>query len=433
MRKRVVFGLSVWLAGALVIGSGSVGRILQTGSMVGAAPAVKAGKDTVGDIQKQIDEAERRRTSVQQEKEDLENEIAALEEKKGNILEYIETLDKKLSELSDKIEANEDEIALLQGQIKELREKKRKAEAHRKKQYDTMADRIKYMYENGDDGYLELLFGAGSLSELFNRVEYVNKVTSYDRQLLGKYQKICEEIQQMEETLNGKLDNLKSVKESLKTEKDSVDTLMEKKTRQLKEYQSAIDKKNKEAEARASLIRQQEDEMERLLEAQRKEIERERAEAAKKNKNDKSAVAGIPDGIENVSNGGYQWPLAVSGRISSYFGYRNAPTAGASTYHRGIDIAVPSGTSVLAAQSGTVVTAAYSASAGNYIAIYHGNGIYTYYMHCSKLKVSARSKVSKGQQIALSGNTGISTGPHLHFAVYANGAYVNPLKYVSMK
>lgn len=429
MKKRVVFGLSCWLAGALVIGSaGGLWGIRDRED----AFSVRAGRESAGDIQKKIDETVERRKSVQQEKQELENDIAALEEKKGNILEYVEKLDGKLSELSEKIEANEEEILLLEGQVKQIRRKKKKAEGDQKKQYDTMAGRIRYMYENGDDGYLELLFGAGSLSELFNRVEYVNKVTDYDRKLLERYQKVCHEIQEMEEELSGKLDDLKSVKESLKLEKDSVDALMDKKAGQLKEYQSVIDEKTKEAEKRESLIRKQEEEMERLLEAQRKEIEREQEEAARKNKND-SSVAGTPDSFTFESSGGYGWPLAVRGRISSYFGYRNAPTAGASTYHKGIDIAVPAGTSVLAAQSGIVTAAAYSASAGNYIAIYHGNGIYTYYMHCSKLKVSVKSKVSKGQQIALSGNTGISTGPHLHFAVYANGAYVNPLKYVSMK
>lgn len=78
------------------------------------------------------------------------------------------------------------------------------------------------------------------------------------------------------------------------------------------------------------------------------------------------------------------------------------------------------------------MTATYSSSAGNYVAIYHGDGVYTYYMHCSSLSVSVGDQVAQGQTIALSGSTGISTGPHLHFAVNVNGQYVNPLNYVSM-
>ena len=118
MKKRVVFGLSCWLAGALVIGS--------AGGLWGIrgredAFSVRAGRESAGDIQKKIDETVERRKSVQQEKQELENDIAALEEKKGNILEYIEKLDGKLSELSEKIEANEEEILLLEGQVMQIR------------------------------------------------------------------------------------------------------------------------------------------------------------------------------------------------------------------------------------------------------------------------------------------------------------------------
>ena len=128
--------------------------------------------------------------------------------------------------------------------------------------------------------------------------------------------------------------------------------------------------------------------------------------------------------------GEYRWPLGIKGRISSYFGARSAPTAGASTYHKGLDIAVAAGTPILASNTGTVVTATYSASAGNYIMIYHGNSTYTVYMHCSKLAVSAGASVIKGQVIGYVGSTGVSTGAHLHFGFSVNGAYVNPLKYV---
>jgi murein DD-endopeptidase MepM/ murein hydrolase activator NlpD len=78
-----------------------------------------------------------------------------------------------------------------------------------------------------------------------------------------------------------------------------------------------------------------------------------------------------------------------------------------------------------------VVTASYQAAAGNYIMISHGNGIYTVYMHCSKLSVSVGENVAKGQVIGSVGSTGVSTGPHLHFGVSVNGTYVNPLNYVS--
>ena len=84
----------------------------------------------------------------------------------------------------------------------------------------------------------------------------------------------------------------------------------------------------------------------------------------------------------------------------------------------------------MATLSGKVIEATYNASRGNYVAIDHGGGLVTYYMHCSKLLVSPGDKVLQGSVIALVGSTGISTGPHVHYSVAVNGDYVDPLKYV---
>lgn len=114
--------------------------------------------------------------------------------------------------------------------------------------------------------------------------------------------------------------------------------------------------------------------------------------------------------------------MATDGtEITSYFGPREAPTAGASTNHGAIDIGVSTGTNVYACLDGTVTIAQYSDSAGNYIEIDHGNGYVTKYMHNSQLKVSVGDKVTAGQVIALSGSTGYSTGPHVHFQIERMG------------
>lgn len=118
------------------------------------------------------------------------------------------------------------------------------------------------------------------------------------------------------------------------------------------------------------------------------------------------------------------------GRLTSSFGRRKAPTKGASTYHKGIDWAVPTGTSVVASSGGTVVTAGWTSGGGYSVYIRHGNGTETRYKHLSKILVSVGQKVSQGQKIARSGNTGVSTGPHLHFEILINGSPVNPAKYI---
>ncbi|MDD3370028.1 MAG: M23 family metallopeptidase [Lachnospiraceae bacterium] len=125
----------------------------------------------------------------------------------------------------------------------------------------------------------------------------------------------------------------------------------------------------------------------------------------------------------------YIRPLS-GGRMTSTFGRRRAPTRGASSYHRGIDWGVPVGTAVMASCGGTVVRAGWASGLGNSVTISNPDGRQTIYGHLSRVLVSSGQTVNQGQKIALSGNTGISTGPHLHFAMTINGTYVNPLNYL---
>ncbi len=119
------------------------------------------------------------------------------------------------------------------------------------------------------------------------------------------------------------------------------------------------------------------------------------------------------------------------GRLSSGFGKRTSPTRGASSYHKGVDWAVPTGTAVMASSSGTVTRAGWGSGYGYCVYIKHPDGRETRYGHLSKILVSVGQTVTQGQKIALSGNTGVSTGPHLHFEILINGTQVNPLNYLN--
>ena len=127
---------------------------------------------------------------------------------------------------------------------------------------------------------------------------------------------------------------------------------------------------------------------------------------------------------KNAAASGFKWPLEIRGTLTSYWGDgRN---------HGGIDIGVPTGTKVVAVKAGTVVEARYASDYGYYVTIDHGNGVKTKYAHNSQNVVEVGQKVKGGQVIALSGNTGRSTGPHLHFEVIINGNRVNPGKYIRL-
>ena len=197
---------------------------------------------------------------------------------------------------------------------------------------------------------------------------------------------------------------------------------MNEKTAELNSYNSKI------AASAGSLL-----ELEKDIAAQEDKIKAIEAEIRRKEEEAKKAAlaAGQKYNTVSIGNINFIWPCPSSSRITSSFGDRESPTEGASSSHQGVDIGASTGSSILAAASGTVTISTYSYSAGNYIMINHGGGVSTVYMHCSELLVSAGQEVTQGQVIAKVGSTGYSTGPHLHFGIRVNGSYVNPINYVS--
>ena len=125
------------------------------------------------------------------------------------------------------------------------------------------------------------------------------------------------------------------------------------------------------------------------------------------------------------------WPVPSSSYISSPFGYRIHPIYGYSKLHTGMDIGASSGSAIVAANAGTVISSGWNGGYGKCIVVDHGGGVTTLYAHCSALYVSVGQSVTRGQQIAAVGSTGNSTGPHCHFEVRINGSYVNPYPYVT--
>lgn len=371
------------------------------------------------DLQSQIDAAQKKQEQLKNQQSKLEKEIDHIQNAAGDVKKYIKSLDQQLNNLTVSIETNENEIADMEDQVEAVNQELELAQERQKTQYESMKLRIKYMYENSDNNYLQYLLESRSLADLFSREEYIEKITSYDKNLLLQYQSVLNEVSVAQMKAQSKLKEMEATREALRYQKKTVKRLIREKNRQVKIYKGQIQDSQQDVSDYAQQIASQEEEIEALLQKQRDKIAAQESQGG----NDEKQV--VP------TTGDYAWPLTTSGRITSSFGYRSAPTAGASSYHKGVDIAVSVGTSVLATKDGKVVTATYSSSAGNYVAIYHGNGTYSYYMHCSSLSVSAGDRVKKGQVIAKSGSTGISTGPHLHFAIYKNGTYVNPMYYVS--
>lgn len=344
---------------------------------------------------------------------DVKKKISDLKNSKSNLETYISKLDteandlaKQIDRLNGDIAAKKEEITAAEGELEEAVETAAQ-------QYEDMKKRIQYLYENGNPSYLELLLTSESMADFLNKSSYAEQMTAYDRNMLEEYIAQKQAVEEKKKELESEKEELDAMAGAASEQKKTVDALIKTKTAQIQSYQDQIDSENSNAEEyKADLAKQQ-----KLLD----QIEQQIAAAA-------AANAQASDGDGGAS--GFVWPCPSSRRITSGFGNRTQPTAGASTNHKGIDIGASYGASIVAAASGRVTTAAYSSSAGNYIVISHGNSLSTVYMHCSALYVSAGQTVSAGQAIAAVGSTGYSTGNHLHFGVIKNGSYVNPTAYV---
>lgn len=379
-----------------------------------------------------LSDAKSKKTALEAEKKKTEQELKNLEGLKSDTTAYVKKLDSSLESIGNELSKLNDDIDAKEKQIDTTKQELSEAKETEKSQYESMKLRIKYMYEKGDSTYVDLLMEAGSLSELLSKTEYITKISSYDRQKLDEYAATKEKIAEKEKALEGEHAELLTLQDETEAKQASVEKLLAAKQTELRNYETKI----ASAEGQISEYAKSIDAQENQIKSIEAEIKRKEEEARKKAEEEKKKAAAANKAAQTyktVSLGdiSFTWPCPASGRITSGFGSRKSPTKGASSNHQGIDISAPTGTSIVAAAAGEVVIATYSSSAGNYVMISHGGGVYTVYMHASSLLVSQGQSVKKGQTIAKVGSTGYSTGSHLHFGVRVNGSYVNPTKYVS--
>ncbi|MCC8060432.1 MAG: peptidoglycan DD-metalloendopeptidase family protein [Clostridiales bacterium] len=374
-------------------------------------------------VQRQdVDAAKSEANSLEKEKKKVEATLKNLESLKNDAAAYVRQLDESLEQLDQELEELEEKIADKEADIETAQEELTEAKAVEADQYAAMKLRIKYTYERGDTSFVDLLLQSKDMGQLLNRAEYIQKIYEYDKQKLDEYAQTKEEISVHEKTLETEREELLALQEETEARQSSVKTLLEEKSNELAAYDAQISAAEGQISEYETSIREQESKIQQM----EAEIKRQEEEARKA-----AEAAGQKYNTVSLGNISFIWPCPSSSRISSVFGDRTSPTEGASTDHKGIDISAQTGASILAAASGTVVIATYSYSAGNYIMINHGGGIYTVYMHCSQLLASEGQEVAQGETIARVGSTGYSTGPHLHFGIRANGAYVNPSLYVA--
>lgn len=424
-----------------------------------------------------LSEAKDKKAKLEQSLTQAEALIDELSSSQDAAEDKITELNKQLSDISNQITTLQNQLADKNQQILVSQDAVNAARETVNAQYAEMKKRIQFMYENGQTTVLEMMLTSGSLADFVNMAEYFSKVTAYDRDKLTEYESSVAELSDAEETLQKEYEELQAMKEEVEQDQEAVASMLSRKESELASISGNLDEAEQLAQSYEAEVQAQNEVLAAIQAAEAERLAQEAAEAAaRKEEEEKQAQqtadagnassgntttntsgsgnnSSSSDGNNNASSGNtsggsgsgstsgsgssstaptgaFVWPVPASRVISSDYGYREVPIAGAGANHNGIDIAAPYGSSVLAAADGKVITSRLSTTAGNMIIIDHGGGVYSVYMHNSARLVSVGDRVTAGQTIAQVGSTGLSTGNHLHFGVSVNGVYVNPWNYL---
>ena len=348
----------------------------------------------------QIAALEQKKKEQQEKLKDLEKQIAEAKAKKEDVMVTKNLLDQRNQLLLEQIDDTQNQIDDAAAQIARY-------ELLEQEQYELFCQQVRSEEERGSLSYLSVLFKATSMADLLNRMEFVNEVAEYNKTLIAA---------------------MKETRENIKAEK----TEMEAKEAQLGEQQNELQGKLDETTKLMNEYAADQKALERMHAAEEKAADEIDAQIARL----------IADSDVVPGSEGFIWPVSTSKMISSPIGSRVAPGGFGSTNHKGVDICnVGYTSSVYATKSGRVLltnSSGWGGGYGNYVVIDHGGGLTTLYAHMSVVKVSPGDTVSQGTVIGVTGNTGASTGPHLHYEVrtttIVNGksvtVYQNPLNYL---
>lgn len=387
-----------------------ISYVLAAALFVGSLAPITVQAETIESAKKKAEQLKREKAQAQKEQSSLSAQLNKIIEDLKKAQSDVEVKEKEIAETEDELTA---------ARIKE------------NEQYEAMKIRIKYMYENGDSDMIAVLLSAEDMADFLNKAEYVEQISIYDREMLVEFQNIVKDIEEKEAKLKKEKEELLTLQDNLSKKQKEVESLLASKNAQISDLESQIGENAKVLNALIEAAKEAERRRQEAEEAAKQEAENNKRPSGGNSSSGSGSSGGNykPGGSVISGNGTLSNPCPGA-RISSEFGPRRAPTAGASSYHRGRDYAAPSGTPIYASAAGTVITASYNGVRGNYVVIDHGNGLQTWYQHASRLYVSAGQKVSRGQNIAAVGTTGVSTGAHLHYEVHVNGTAVDPRKYL---
>lgn len=352
----------------------------------------------------EIDQKQRELESVQQQMELQQNKASQAQQQVDSVSEKLRVIQGNLDSVIGEYNGILSKLAATEQQITVNTAVLAKVEKNLAERSQILNKRMRDIYKNGQVNYLDVLFGAVDFADFTTRADLLKRVVNLDLTLVAQVKAERELVIQK----RAELDRDKAAIIDLKAQAAAKKVLIEgNKKQQETVLDSAVSERDTAEQAYRELM-ETSSQIEQMI---------------RRIQSGSSNAAGPAGG-----SGALMWP--TSGPITSPFGWRTHPIFGTERFHSGIDIGADYGDSVVAADSGVVVSSGWLGGYGNVIIIEHGNGISTLYAHNSELVVEEGARVSKGQLISRVGSTGYSTGPHLHFEVRENGSPVSPMNYL---
>ena len=424
--------------------------VLMLVSLVASALPLVAHAD-------ELDDLRAKKAEITAQVKQIREKLDGLKEEQASVLQTKAALEEEMKLASEQLDIIDAEIQhydeLIRIKAKEVDAAKNR-EAFQLERYRT---RIRAMEENGGYNILALLFEAENFADLLTALDDMGEIMVSDKLLQKQYEQAREETEEIKAQYEAEKAVYEEDQAVLQEEKDDLNKQIEETAERLEKLEKDIEKAIEEYEAAEAAEAAAEATITNYIASYNAQKARERAAAqaeakARVEEMTQANAAAVASGQEKpyseedieeaaasgdigfVSGGssGYVWPLPCSTRITSRFGTRADPFTGQSRYHSGIDIDGfgNDGAPVVAAASGTVITASFDSSYGNYVIIDHGD-TKTLYAHMSGMAVSYGDSVAQGQTIGYVGATGRATGTHLHFEFFVGDGRVDPTAYFS--
>lgn len=366
--------------------------------------------------QAQIDARKKDIAAIRTEKKNIQAKLDKLAGDKTQALQQKALLDQQIAATTSEIEHQEELIAQYDDLIAQRKAELADAEEREAAQYELFCKRVRAMEEQGEISYWSVLFKADSFTDLLSRVDFIHEIMDADQRVIDNLKALQAELVEAKAAVEASRAQSEEAKTELEGQRTELDAQRSKANKLIEEIRA------NEAEYKSTLdsIAKEEEDVQAEIVRLSRELAAQQAAAA--------AAAG--NSAPAAALGGYIWPVP-SRRINSPYGSREGGGIVSST-HKGVDIGgVGYTTQVLAAKAGTVIVSQSHSSYGNYVVVSHGSGNTTLYAHMSKRSVKVGDVVGQGQVLGITGSTGNSTGPHLHFEITENGSRIDPLKYLT--